>query len=66
LCLQSQQWGRAKDFFLSSITMQPLTESYAELARLQRYLGDAKESQQSFQEGLSKAAGKLLTVPAFV
>jgi HemY protein len=63
LCLQNQQWGRAKDFLLSSITIKPLAESYAELARLQRYLGDEKDSQQSYQQGLINTAAMLLDVP---
>jgi HemY protein len=61
--LQNQQWGRAKDFLLSSITIKPLAESYAELARLQRYLGDEKDSQQSYQQGLINTAAMLLDVP---
>jgi HemY protein len=65
LCLQNKQWGRAKDFLLSSIAVKPLAESYAELARLQRYLGDEKDSQQSYQQGLTNTAAMLLDVPAF-
>jgi HemY protein len=63
LCLQNQQWGRAKDFLLSSITIKPLAESYAELARLQSYLGDEKDSQRSYQQGLINTAAMLLDVP---
>jgi HemY protein len=65
LCLQNKQWGRAKDFIMSSIAIKPLTESYAELARLQSYLGEEKESHQAYKEGLLVAAGSLLRVSMF-
>lgn len=65
LCLQNKQWGRAKDFLLSSVAIKPLAESYAELARLQRYMGDEKDSQQSYQQGLVATTDTLLDVPVF-
>jgi HemY protein len=65
LCLQNKQWGRAKDFLLSSIAIKPLAESYAELARLQCYMGDEKDSQQSYQQGLMVTTTALLDVPTF-
>ena len=65
LCLQNKQWGRAKDFFVSSIGVKPMVEAYAELARLQNHLSEEDESHQSYKEGIVIAAGSLLCVSAF-
>ncbi|MGS2718602.1 heme biosynthesis HemY N-terminal domain-containing protein [Eionea flava] len=66
LCLQNKQWGRAKDFFLASIAQQSSVAAYAELARLQHALGESKESEQSYKQGLLCATPDLLvtTLPA--
>jgi HemY protein len=65
LCLQNKQWGRAKNFFIASIAIKAEPKTYAELARLQFYLGDEKESQDSYEKGLLSAASTLLDVPVF-
>lgn len=63
LCLQNKQWGRAKDFFLESLRLQPQAATYAELARLYRFLGDEKESQESDHQGLLHSVDALVAVP---
>lgn len=62
LCLQNKQWGRAKDFLHASIKQNPSVAAYAELARLQRALGESKESENAYQQGLDYAAPDLLAI----
>lgn len=64
LCLQNQQWGRAKDFFMASLALQAKADTYAELARLYVYLGAEKESQEYDHKGLLCSVNALVAVPA--
>lgn len=52
LCLQNQLWGKAKEYFESSLVFQRHPETCAELARLLGQLGEVERSNQLFQEGL--------------
>lgn len=65
LCLQNQQWGRAKDFLNESVTLSPTPEAYAELARLQDFLGDHASSHQACRQGLLSAIQHLVPVTEF-
>ncbi|ODS23227.1 hypothetical protein AB835_10030 [Candidatus Endobugula sertula] len=65
LCLQCKQWGRAKDFFKQSLELQTSPETYAELARLQKYLGEDKNSQDVYRLGLLSSVKNLATVAEF-
>lgn len=65
LCLQNQQWGRAKDFFKASLSLDAQAETYAELARLQNFLGEKEESQQAYQAGLLSTASTLVDISEF-
>jgi HemY protein len=62
LCLQNKQWGRAKDFFSQSITLRATADAYAELARLQHFLGADKDSQESSRQGLLHSVNTLVAV----
>ncbi len=62
LCLHNKQWGRAKDFFKSSLSLKPLAETYAELARLQSYLGEEKNSRDAWQQGLLSSIAPLTDI----
>jgi HemY protein len=64
LCLQNNQWGRAKDFLLESLRLQPQVAAYAELARLYRFLGAEEDGQKSDHQGLLYAVDALVEVPA--
>jgi HemY protein len=65
LCLQNQQWGRAKDFLKESLSLQEKPETYAELARLYDYLGEVKASQEASRKGLLRLTNTLVTVEGF-
>lgn len=65
LCLQNQQWGRAKDFFEKSLALQSRPETYAELARLQDYIGEQADSQQSCKQGLLSSVSRLAVISDF-
>lgn len=65
LCLQNKQWGRAKDFFLESLRIEKRSDTYAELARLQAFLGEEKESQESHRQGLLHAVDSLIEISEF-
>lgn len=63
LCLQNQQWGRARDFFTQSLGLQSKPETYAELARLQQYLGATEEAQKNNHQGLLASVKTLVNIP---
>jgi HemY protein len=52
LCVQNQLWGKAKEYFESSLVFQRHPETCAELARLLARLGEIERSNRLFQEGL--------------
>lgn len=53
LCLQNQLWGKARDYFESSLRLQRHPETCAELARLLAQLGDMERSNQLLLESHS-------------
>jgi len=56
LCLKCQLWGKAKSYFESSIGIEPIAESYLELARLlEEKMDEPVEAQKMYQEGLKNA-----------
>ncbi|PWB32706.1 heme biosynthesis protein HemY [Pseudomonas sp. SDI] len=63
LCLQNRLWGKARDYFESSLRLQRNPEACAELARLLASLGDTERSNQLFQEGLGLLDERLLASP---
>lgn len=66
ICMRSELWGRARDFFHSAITLQPMPAAYAELARLLAYLGEHQQSTEYYQQGLLLTTKALpnITLPA--
>jgi HemY protein len=68
LCLQNQLWGKAREYFESSLVFQRDPETCAELARLLARLGEVERSNQLFQEGLGlldqRLGGLALPQPA--
>ncbi|MGO2451318.1 heme biosynthesis protein HemY [Pseudomonas taetrolens] len=63
LCLQNSLWGKARDYFESSLKVERNPETCAELARLLAQLGDTARSNQLFQEGLNLLDERLLALP---
>ncbi len=63
ICLRNALWGQAKDYFLSSLNLKPTSTTYAELARLQRALGEQENSNQSYQQGLLHTVNDLPSLP---
>ena len=70
LCLHGQLWGKARDYFESSLKFQRHPETCAELARLLAQLGDVERSNRLFQEGLGlldrRLSGQQVAAPASV
>jgi HemY protein len=60
LCIQNQQWGRAIDFFETSLKLQSRAETYAELARLLDYMDEHEKSHAYFKLGLMKNSTVLI------
>jgi len=52
LSLHNQLWGKARDYFEASLTLERHPETCAELARLLAQLGEVERSNRLFQEGL--------------
>lgn len=63
LSQQNRLWGKARDYFESSLRMQRNPETCAELARLLAGLGETERSNQLFQEGLGLLDERLLALP---
>jgi HemY protein len=55
LCLQNQLWGKARGFFEQSLSIKPLTETYAELGQLMGQLGQTEKEEEYFKKGLLSA-----------
>lgn len=63
LSLQNRLWGKARDYFESSLRLERNPETCAELARLLAGLGETERSNQLFQEGLGMLDERLLALP---
>lgn len=63
LSLRNELWGKARDYFQSSLALQGSAHIYAELARLLAHMGDHKKSTEYFQQGLMLAADDLPKLP---
>ena len=63
LSLRNNLWGKARDYFQSSLALQGSPAVYAELARLLAHMGDLKRSTEYYQQGLMLAADGLPELP---
>lgn len=63
ISLRKEQWDQARDYFLSSIQIQPLPAAYAELGRLLAYLGEHQQSTGYYQQGLLLTTKGLPNLP---
>ncbi len=63
LCLRNELWGKARDYFESSLRLQRDPETFAELARLLAHLGEHERSTEYYQEGLLMMTNGLPELP---
>lgn len=63
LSLQNQLWGKARDYFESSLKLERHPETCAELARLLAQLGDLERSNELLLESLGLLHQGLPTLP---
>ncbi|MGI0118882.1 heme biosynthesis HemY N-terminal domain-containing protein [Zooshikella sp. RANM57] len=56
LCLRSEMWGKARNYFESTLKIRKTPEVYNELGRLLAHLGDHQQSTEYFREGLALVA----------
>ncbi|MCY1531352.1 Protein HemY [compost metagenome] len=63
LCLRNRLWGKAREYFESSLSFRRDPETCAELARLLAQLGEVERSNQLFQEGLGLLDQRLPALP---
>ncbi len=63
LCLRNELWGKARDYFESSLRLQQNPETFAELARLLAHLGEHKRSTEYYQRGLLLMTDGLPALP---
>ncbi len=52
LAVQARQWGKARDYYQSSLERQPSPHVYAELARLLNQMGDYKTGNELLASGI--------------
>lgn len=67
LSRHNQLWGKARDYFEASLTLERHPETCAELARLLAQLGEVERSNRLFQEGLGlldrRLSGQVVATP---
>ena len=63
LCVQNQQWGRARDYFQKSLQLQTRPETYAELARLLEHMGETEKSLSFYKQGVLASTQALASTP---
>lgn len=63
LSLRNQLWGKARDYFESSLSVDRQAHTCAELARLLSHLGDTQRSNQLFAESFQLLEQSLPTLP---
>ncbi len=63
LSMRNELWGRAREYFQTSLSLQKDPNAFAELARLLAHLGEHEESTHYYQEGLLMTAEDLPTLP---
>lgn len=63
LCLRNELWGKARQYFESSLQLQKDPHAYAELARLLAHLNEHKLSTEYYQQGLLMTTDGLPNLP---
>ncbi len=57
LSLRNQLWGKAREYFETSLHLRRSQETIAELSRLNAHMGDEETSMQLLMQGLVKESG---------
>lgn len=60
-CVKVQLWGKAKDYFEKSLSINPSRETFLEYGNLLNKLGDYNEASEKFRQGLIEAQTDLPT-----
>lgn len=63
LALRNRLWGKAREYFETSLRVLPMPETYAELARLTAALGEHQLSTGYYQQGLRLITHALPELP---
>ena len=63
LALHNKLWGKARDYFSSSLKIKGSPGAYAEMARLLAHLGEHERSTEYYQRGLLLFSGVLPELP---
>ena len=63
LSLRNKLWGKALEYFESSLSLQRSTAAYNELGRLLAHMGEYEKSTAYFREGLSLVTGTVPELP---
>ncbi len=63
LALNNKLWGKAKEYFETSLHLEECTETFAELGRLYAHLGEHSKSNHYFQQGLLLSTHGLPDLP---
>lgn len=59
ISLRNELWGKAKEYFSECLRLAPSPVVYAELARLLSQLGEHKQSEELYRQGLLASASSL-------
>lgn len=59
ICMRVELWGKARNYFESSLQLREQPEAYAELAALLAHLGDHQKSTALYQKGLLSSTSQL-------
>lgn len=63
LAMRNKLWGKARDYFSSSLKIHGSAGAYAEMARLLAHLGEHEKSTEYYQQGLLNFTGVLPELP---
>ncbi|MGY0218435.1 heme biosynthesis HemY N-terminal domain-containing protein [Endozoicomonadaceae bacterium StTr2] len=63
LSLRNKLWGKAQEYFESSLSLHRSTDAYNELGRLLAHLGEYEKSSSYFREGLTLVTGSVPELP---
>ena len=63
LSLANELWGKAREYFETSLSFNATADVYAELGRLAAHLGETEKSVRYFQQGLLNSAHELPKLP---
>ncbi|MCK5892952.1 MAG: tetratricopeptide repeat protein [Endozoicomonadaceae bacterium] len=53
LCIRKQLWGKAREYFETSLMLRKQADTYNELGQLLAHIGEHKKSTEFFRQGLS-------------